>query len=493
MDRQSAEEITTKYLKPVFGFAVKRCKSLQDAEDLSQEIAVKLFRTLLVRDDIEDINKFIWTIAHNALSNYYRDHKPLFIGTPTFHGDELDADLILREETYRLQNEIAYLSKLQRKIVIAYYYENKKQQEIADDLGLPLGTVKWHLFEAKKDLKRGMDKVRSTSELKFNPIKFSLCGISGSVGKSGFNFFKSALSQNIVYSVLENAKTTNEIANDLGVSPVYVESEAEQLEEYGFLLKKGGKYLCNILLEKPFAKLNALHDEIYEKAAKLFANELYDDLINSDIWETSGIYGGCMDISLTEDNEKDKNFFLWALIPYIAALSGEALMDRSVSFEEAATLRPDGGHNICYDTVLSPETPPKYHDSMRHWCGPCTFNDGELSMWLIDSEWSEKRIDDTYHLKIGQDFSLLRHLNDGDELSGGEYAYLEERGITKTVASGGYVKTGFQCVFINGSETKKVLLSFGDKIREKYKDEFDSLRKKYFDALFNKRQSSFMQ
>ena len=28
-----------------------------------------------------------------------------------------------------------------------------------------------------------------------------------------------------------------------------------------------------------------------------------------------------------------RNFFLWALIPYIAALSGEALMDRTVSFE----------------------------------------------------------------------------------------------------------------------------------------------------------------
>ena len=39
MNRQDAEKIITEYLKPIFGFALKRCKSIHDAEDLSQEIA----------------------------------------------------------------------------------------------------------------------------------------------------------------------------------------------------------------------------------------------------------------------------------------------------------------------------------------------------------------------------------------------------------------------------------------------------------------------
>ena len=74
------------------------------------------------------------------------------------------------------RQEIAYLSKLQRRIVIAYYFENHKQADIASELGIPLGTVKWHLFEAKKELKRGMDKMRKASELKFNPVKFHYYG-----------------------------------------------------------------------------------------------------------------------------------------------------------------------------------------------------------------------------------------------------------------------------------------------------------------------------
>ena len=80
MNRQNAEKIITEYLKPIFGFALKRCKSVQDAEDLSQEIVFKAFRALLIKDDIGDVSKFIWTIAHNALSNYYRDSAKRMVG-----------------------------------------------------------------------------------------------------------------------------------------------------------------------------------------------------------------------------------------------------------------------------------------------------------------------------------------------------------------------------------------------------------------------------
>lgn len=227
MNRQDVEKIVTEYLKPIFGFALKRCKNIHDAEDLSQDIVTNAFRALLIKDDVSDMGKFIWTVAHNALSNYYRDAAKSMI---CVSADEV-ANLISEpysesdaddnaETVRRLRTEIAYLSKLQRRIVIAYYFEQRKQADIAMELGIPLGTVKWHLFEAKKELKRGMDTMRNASELKFNPIKFHSYGFNGSVGtKSPDEFFRSALSQNICYCVRDTAKTVNEIADDLGVSP----------------------------------------------------------------------------------------------------------------------------------------------------------------------------------------------------------------------------------------------------------------------------------
>lgn len=494
MNRQTAEKITTEYLKSIFGFALKRCKSIQDAEDLSQEIVAKVFRALIYRDDIVDIPKFVWTVAHNAMSNYYRDSSKNFVGISTDEiadmlSDNFDItyDLELRETVAKLQSEIAYLSKLQRKIVISYYYENKKQNEIANEFGIPVGTVKWHLFEAKKELKRGMETMRNLCELKFNPIEFALCGTNGSVGTKGNNgnFFRSALSQNIEYAIWKAPKTINEIAEVLGVSPVYIESEVEYLEKYGFIIKQGDKYLCNILISESTNELNHLHDVMYEKAAKIFANELYDELVKSDILDNLNIKGGYAVVSPDSNYKKDKNFFLWALIPYIAALSGEHLMDKAISFEQAATIRPDGGHNICYASVLNSETtPPKYFDSMKNWCGPCWNKSGDLTFWQIDSEWSANRVDNTYHLKAEHALSLLQLEMDGEELNQDDFASLSKFGLLKTVCNPQKQSyTAIQCVLLEGSAIKKSLLAIGDKIKEKYIEEFNTLREPYIKAV----------
>lgn len=92
MNRQDVKKIITEYLKPIFGFALKRCKSIHDAEDLSQEIAIRAFRALLVKDDVVDMGKFIWTVAHNTLSNYYRDAAKSMFGVSIDEVAELIAD-----------------------------------------------------------------------------------------------------------------------------------------------------------------------------------------------------------------------------------------------------------------------------------------------------------------------------------------------------------------------------------------------------------------
>jgi len=54
LNRQNAEKIITEYLKPIYGFARKRCNNMQDAEDLSHDIVLKAFKAFLIKDDIAD-------------------------------------------------------------------------------------------------------------------------------------------------------------------------------------------------------------------------------------------------------------------------------------------------------------------------------------------------------------------------------------------------------------------------------------------------------
>ena len=496
MNRQDVEKTICENLKPIFGFALKRCKSIQDAEDLSQEIAIRAFRALLIKDDILDMGKFIWTVAHNALSNYYRDTAKSMIGVSIDEAAELAADPASEPDTddntdsiRRLQTEIAYLSKLQRRIVIAYYFENRKQADIAKELSVPLGTVKWHLFEAKKELKRGMDTMRKPGELKFNPIKFHSYNINGSSGtKSLDEFFRSALSQNICYCVRDTAKTVGEIADDLGVSPVYIETEVEFLEEYGFLIAQKDKYIAGFIISEPTSELLTMQNDMYKRAAELFANDLYDELTSSGILDDPDIRCGQTDapISLTETPKADRNFILWSLIPYIAAWSGKNLMDEGISFEEVAAIRPDGAHNIFQATVESGEMIlPEDYVYMKNWCGPMWNGNGNHVLWQIDSEWSDRG--ERHGFLYAKDSTRILRLFErefDDRLSKDEYAWLAERGYIKTNGDyDGRFKSAWQIVVLASDEIRDKLLGIGERIKKKYQSDFDALKAPYVEAV----------
>ena len=498
MTRQQAETITTEYLSRIFGFALKRCKTLQDAEDLSQEIVIKIFHTLVKRNDIENVEKFIWTIAHNSLSNYYRDGKQGFMGVSIDEISEILADnrtdfatdLELRETIHKMQSEIAYLSKLQRRILIAYYYHNMKQSEIAEMLNIPVGTVKWHLFEAKKELKRGMETMRTSGELKFNPIKFINIGISGNPGKDGnsADLLKGALAQNIIYSVFRQSKTISEIAEELGVSPVYIESEVETLEKYGYLSEKNGKYLCQVLLGEQSEEINRLESDMYKKAAELFANEVYDELQESGILDDEKVVS-CNRIAEIKEGkpvfEQDKNFMLWAIIPYILACGGDISSQSEIKFEDVATIRADGGHNIVYAVVENPNIAP--HECQPHfknWCGPCWSSDDYTLLWQIDSEWSTKRVaKPEYLIDVERVRALLHRFLTGEKLSSAEYAMLSEKGFLRVLDNENGFFSSLQTVWVHGPKARDTLVKIGDEIRGKYKDTFAEIAKPYIEAV----------
>ncbi len=493
MKRSEAERLTSEYLKSIFGYAVKRCRTIQDAEDLSQEIALKIFRTFLLREDISEPENYIRRTARNCLVNYYRGRERQGAGIPLEDicglSEESDGDFVFKTEEKeteeKLKSEIAYLSGLRRRIIIAYYYENKKQSEIAEQMGIPLGTVKWHLFEAKKELKRGMEMERKASELKFNPVIFDGVGNNGNVGEKGGSefFLRSALAQNIVYLARKEEKTIAEMADSLGVSPVYAESEAELLEEYGFLIKRGKGYLSNVLIDEPDTEINTLHDRMYSKAAELFANGLYDqlaDIAQAEGGKENGLFGA-VKCDVQKDGKRDINYLMWALIPYIAALSGEKDKESKVSFDEAATPRPDGGCYISSAVIRNPDAAPvMYADSLKKWFGPSWTWIDKITFWRINSEWSKER-SNYLDGRTRAELLMLKRLYEGEKLTEEEYSVLVEQGYIK--CENGQAKS--LCAVID-ADTKKRLLEIGGEIKSKYKNELQRLKKPYVEAVMAK-------
>jgi len=148
------------YSKKILGFAYKKTFNTWDAEDLSQEILTTLTIALKNRDDIKDMDGFVYTVCCHVWSNFYRANKKYFKNNVDLdyaagiqNDSMLEEDLILKEDAEKLRKEISYLSRIHREITVMYYYEERKGDEIAAIMGIPHSTIRWHLSAIRKKLK----------------------------------------------------------------------------------------------------------------------------------------------------------------------------------------------------------------------------------------------------------------------------------------------------------------------------------------------------
>jgi len=476
MTRAQAEAVVIGLLEPLVAFARKRCATPQDAEDLTQEIAIKLLRTLPGREDIGNAEGYCWTVAHNALANYYRGKARRGYGAlPSDLPGGVDPHARLEDDESHahVRAQIARLSDIARRVVVLFYCENMKQQAIADHLGVSLAMVKWHLSKAKTDIKRSLTTMTTPAQLSFNPIAFCRIGCNGTAGSMGHNgrFLRSALAQNILYAVCWEPLSANDIANALGVSPVYVRSEAEYLAEYGFLIRQGKGYLSNCIIEQPTRELNQLLSQTYSHAAQLLAPQLCDALAGMPLQKMGVLLPG-----------GDVNFALWALVPYVLAHCDQDARPDDISFEEAATRRPDGGENICLCVVDAPGVePPMYEYSMGRMGGPAWAGDEDCTLWLVDTEWSGDRVGD-YGPAMDRDAALLKRFAADEALFPDEMAYMVSRGYLKPETLPAGERTSPRIVWIMGDEAKRRLLAVGDAIRQEHRAALEQLKAPYVQA-----------
>lgn len=145
-------------------FAYNLTKNGEEAKDLFQETA---YRALTNRDKFRPGTNFkawLFTIMKNIFINNYRKRvkaNTIFDSTDNDYyinsgstvvrnGSESQ---IMMKELWRMINELDESIR----IPFVMHYEGYKYQEIADDLDLPLGTVKSRIFFARKALKEKIE------------------------------------------------------------------------------------------------------------------------------------------------------------------------------------------------------------------------------------------------------------------------------------------------------------------------------------------------
>lgn len=242
MNKHQADTIITEYLQKIYGFAVKKSFNYEEAEELSSEIIAEVYTSLLHLDEIANIEGYIWRISEHVYSKYVaskKRHQGVSIDNVILPYYENYSNLEAQEEIEKLRLEIAFLNKTRREIVYKHYYENRSIRSISSEMKIPEGTVKWHLNKARNDLKEGYTMERKIGKLGLNPVKASCFGHGGDPGGNlgPETYLGDSLNLNIVYSVYHTPRTKSEIAEELGMTPVFIEDRITYLEENGFLTK----------------------------------------------------------------------------------------------------------------------------------------------------------------------------------------------------------------------------------------------------------------
>jgi RNA polymerase sigma-70 factor (ECF subfamily) len=166
-DGKAFEELLVKYRGPVFSICMRMVKNSMDAEDLAQDVFIRTFNVLDRYNPSYPFSSWLYRITSNLCIDFIRRKKSgvVSLDEPVSGSDgemsrqipadtvDPDREMENREMMEVLEQAIAELPEHYRIIVILRHQEQLSYEEISDNLGIPLGTVKARIHRARNMIK----------------------------------------------------------------------------------------------------------------------------------------------------------------------------------------------------------------------------------------------------------------------------------------------------------------------------------------------------
>ena len=128
IDKQRADQIITEYFQKIYGFAIKKCYSYEESEELCSEILQEVYTSLRRAEEVVNVEGYIWRISEHTYAKYVSSRKKQEgISINGIDGMEIpvydeyaleDSD----DEIRRMRMEVAFLTEKRRRIVYCFYY-----------------------------------------------------------------------------------------------------------------------------------------------------------------------------------------------------------------------------------------------------------------------------------------------------------------------------------------------------------------------------------
>lgn len=159
-------DLVRRYEGPILGLILRMVRNRGEAEEIAQEVFLKAYNRLASYDRQRKFSSWLFKVAHNATIDHLRRRRVATVPLESSEDDERqligvlagpqseDPELLaVRGELARaLEEAMSELRPEHREVLLLRLRYGRSYEELADIMGLPLGTVKTHLHRARKRL-----------------------------------------------------------------------------------------------------------------------------------------------------------------------------------------------------------------------------------------------------------------------------------------------------------------------------------------------------
>ena len=171
-DKEAFEMIVRRYQHPVINFVGRMVRERETALDFSQEIFLKVYASLTSYRPQYKFSTWLFKIASNFMIDYWRKKKLPTASLDQPAGEEPDARCIqvaddapsvprqleLRELRGKIEVALDRLPPALRELFVWRHVTGLSYEEMAEIKGLPLGTVKNRVFQAKEMMRKLLEE-----------------------------------------------------------------------------------------------------------------------------------------------------------------------------------------------------------------------------------------------------------------------------------------------------------------------------------------------
>ena len=244
------------YYDYLIRLATSKCNSQSDAEDLVGDTMLAAFAYIYRGGIIEHPKTWLTnTLYHKHNDNLrkkYRAPVTVYLDESVELAEDDDEEYFTSEEASKVRKELNHLSFITREVLIRFYFGNQSVSDIAEDLGIPEGTVKSRLSAGRNQMKKGLETMETRENYLPGQLYLSFGGSDGP-NREPISLIESDLiAQNLLILAYDTPVTISDLSRAISIPAAYIEPIVKKLVDGELMVQMdSGKVYTDFIITRP--------------------------------------------------------------------------------------------------------------------------------------------------------------------------------------------------------------------------------------------------